>query len=59
MNYIDIFIPLIIGLVCIFIPGKFTKSKDPATRLKTKLIIIKVGYILIAVSAVYFVIKII
>jgi hypothetical protein len=59
MDYIDIFIPLIIGFVCVAIPDKFTKSKDAATQAKTKSLITKVGYVLIAVSVVYFVIKII
>jgi len=59
MNYIDVFIPLIIGLVCITFPNKFTKSKDAATQNKTKALITKVGYTLIVVSVVFYVIKII
>jgi hypothetical protein len=59
MSYIDIFIPLIIGLVCISIPDKFTNSKDAATQAKTKSLVTKVGYVLIGVSIIYFVIRII
>ena len=57
MSYIDILIPLIIGIVCIAIPSKFTKSKDAAIQEKTKALITKVGYVLIAVSALFYVIR--
>lgn len=58
MSYIDIAIPLISGLVFITIPDKLIKTRD-ATYEKKKSLIKKSGYILIAVSVGYFIVKII
>ena len=57
MSYIDVAIPLIAGLVFIAIPNKLIKTRD-ATYQKKKSLITKCGYILIAVSVLYFIGKI-
>lgn len=57
MGYFDIAIPLIAGLVFVAIPDKLIKTRD-ATYRKKKSLITKCGYILIAVSVLYFIVKI-
>jgi len=57
MGYINIAIPLIAGLVFIAIPDKLIKTRD-ATYEKKKSLLTKCGYGLIAVSVLYFIVKI-
>ncbi len=57
MGYFDIAIPLIAGLVLIAIPDKLIKTGD-ATYEKKKSLIRKSGYVLIAVSILYFIVRI-
>ena len=57
MGYIDVAIPLIAGLLVITIPDKLIQTRD-ATYEKKKSLITKSGYVLIAVSLLYFVVKI-
>ena len=57
MGYIDIAIPLIAGLVFIAIPDKLIKTRD-ATYEKKKSLVTKCGYILIAASGLYFIVKV-
>lgn len=56
MGYIDIAIPLIAGLIFITIPDKLIKTID-ASYEKKKALLKKCGYVLIAVSVGYFIIK--
>ncbi len=56
MDYIDILIPLIIGMVFLIVPGKLINSKDGAYE-KKKSLIKKCGYLLVGVSTLSFVIK--
>jgi len=56
MNNIDILFPLIAGLFAILSGDKLVKPTDPSFE-KKKLLIKRCGYVLVAVAALYFVIK--
>jgi hypothetical protein len=56
MGYIDIFIPLIIGLLLTTSPQIFLKQEDPQFE-KKKSTFQKAGYVLVGVAILYSLIK--
>ena len=53
MSYIDVAIPLVIGLLLLIRPQAFVKRLDPERTSKLR----KIGLGLLAVAALYFIIK--
>lgn len=56
MNYIDVLIPFIGGLVCLLAPASLIKATDPRFDKKKKLVKI-CGFILLGVALLYFIAK--
>lgn len=56
MGYIDVAIPLIVGIIFLTIPDKLVKPTDIAFE-KKKSLIKKCGYVLLGVAVLYFAIK--
>ena len=56
MSYIDVFIPLAIGMLSFFSPETLIPAKDPAPERKKRILKI-CGLVLIGVSILYFIIK--
>jgi hypothetical protein len=57
MGYVDILIPLVIGIVCATMPNKLIKKDDIQAEKKKRLLKI-CGYLLIIVAALFYVVKV-